>query len=623
MNEFLCCCCDKKRNQKVSPDLMTSAIGSTTSEKSSESIIVAPIERKCTDVFFLVLNIAFVIALAVLISYCFIYGDIKRILNGFDDCGNVCGTLNDVDIKLGCKGADKRKEKFLLVEKSENPMQPENPYIHRKCVEKCENEGHWTFINRCIPKKQKEVTSENLLSRTGLVSFFQDISEDLTSCWKQMIYVCFISFAFSFIVLVLFRYVVGFVVWIVLIASVLIGLLATIFLWIKYGQNVKDPDSERVTTYLISSIIATIVTVLIALLIFVMRKRIDLVIQLFSEAGKAIADMPMLLFEPLLTFTALIGTIALWFYFALIIESAGKLQVHDSTTGANGKISYVKDGVIKSARWMNIFAFLWFTTFLFGCQDFIIAGSVSKWFFTRNKNKKLNLPIITTFGHLIRYHLGSICFGSVLIAIVQFARITLKIIENTFENSQNRIAMWIMTACKCCLMCFENFIQYLSKNAYVIITINGSSFCVASKRAFKLLSSNALQVLAINSVGDFVLLLGKIFVVTATVLIAIEMIQNIEGLHYRWIPVLLCGIFAFLVSHCFLTVYEMTIDTIFLCFCEDCEQNDGINRPYYMSRNLMEFVQNSKQSFNNISGNKKNAWNSNNNVNVNGIQTVA
>lgn len=40
----------------------------------------------------------------------------------------------------------------------------------------------------------------------------------------------------------------------------------------------------------------------------------------------------------------------------------------------------------------------------------------------------------------------------------------------------------------------------------------------------------------------------------------------------------------------------MSIDTIFLCFCEDCEQNDGINKPYYMSKGLMEFVENSKKA---------------------------
>lgn len=42
----------------------------------------------------------------------------------------------------------------------------------------------------------------------------------------------------------------------------------------------------------------------------------------------------------------------------------------------------------------------------------------------------------------------------------------------------------------------------------------------------------------------------------------------------------------------------MTIDTIFLCFCEDCERNDGISRPYYMSRSLMQFVQDSKKALN-------------------------
>lgn len=55
--------------------------------------------------------------------------------------------------------------------------------------------------------------------------------------------------------------------------------------------------------------------------------------------------------------------------------------------------------------------------------------------------------------------------------------------------------------------------------------MDGSSFCTAGKRAFHILSTNSLRVLAINSVGDFVLLLGKVFVVVATVLIGIEMIQ--------------------------------------------------------------------------------------------------
>lgn len=92
---------------------------------------------------------------------------------------------------------------------------------------------------------------------------------------------------------------------------------------------------------------------------------------------------------------------------------------------------------MSATRWINFFAFLWFTQFLFGCQDFVIAGAVSKWFFTRNKSK-LSFPVLISFAHLIRYHLGSVCFGSILIAIMQFIRAIFKLIEVNFESKKKQ-----------------------------------------------------------------------------------------------------------------------------------------------------------------------------------------
>lgn len=45
-----------------------------------------------------------------------------------------------------------------------------------------------------------------------------------------------------------------------------------------------------------------------------------------------------------------------------------------------------------------------------------------------------------------------------------------------------------------------------------------------------------------------------------------------------------------------MSVFEMTVDTIFICFCEDCEQNNGMDRPYFMSKGLMEVMQELKQT---------------------------
>lgn len=57
---------------------------------------------------------------------------------------------------------------------------------------------------------------------------------------------------------------------------------------------------RQMHSYLAYAIAATILTCIICLVIFVLRKRIRLVIQLFKEAGKALIDMPLLLVEPIL-----------------------------------------------------------------------------------------------------------------------------------------------------------------------------------------------------------------------------------------------------------------------------------------------------------------------------------
>jgi hypothetical protein len=40
-----------------------------------------------------------------------------------------------------------------------------------------------------------------------------------------------------------------------------------------------------------------------------------------------------------------------------------------------------------------------------------------------------------------------------------------------------------------------------------------------------------------------------------------------------------------------MTVFEMAVDTIFMCFCVDCEENDGVHQQYYMSPKLMNAMQ--------------------------------
>lgn len=51
---------------------------------------------------------------------------------------------------------------------------------------------------------------------------------------------------------------------------------------------------------------------------------------------------------------------------------------------------------------------------------------------------------------------------------------------------------------------------FFPQNAYTATAINSTNFCTSAKDAFVILVENALRVAAINTVGDFMLFLGKV-----------------------------------------------------------------------------------------------------------------
>ncbi|KAF2885569.1 hypothetical protein ILUMI_20637 [Ignelater luminosus] len=452
------------------------------------------------------------------------------------------------------------------------------PYYSYKtgsCVAGCPS-GTVAVGYTCVPEDDPFNQRE---AEKGFESLINGIARDLHTCTKEIVSLCFIALTFAFCMLLVLRYMAAVFVWIAIGGVIAACGIATGVFWYL-------TDSSE--GFLPLAIFFSIFTVVIILVVLVMRKRILLVIQLLKEAGKSITAMPLIIFEPLLTFLALAILWTAWIYFMLYIESAGIPTVE------GGRIIYKQNFVMRFTYWYNIFIMLWMVQFVYGCQNMFIAGAVSVWYFTRDKSN-LARPVFKNVKNVMKYHLGTISLGSFIIALIQIIRILFRSFRRYFR---------LLGCCFsiCCvhnyiqsgLSYFETWMKYFTRNAYIITSIHGYSFCEAGSRAFKLLVENALRVIAINSVGDFVLVLAKLLVVTCTVLIATAMLQDKEHVQNAWAPILLVGIMAYLIAHCFLTVYEMAIDTIFICFCEDCEINDGMARPYFMSQGLMLFVENSK-----------------------------
>ncbi|XP_037801220.1 choline transporter-like protein 1 [Penaeus monodon] len=487
------------------------------------------------------------------------------------------------------------------------------------CVAECPKDRSTAFGFYCLPLSLSDAantTDKVLTALTGTsgTDFFKNVGRDLRSSWREIIYMCLVALGLSIVVTAMLRFLAPVIVWITVVLITVASVAVTVFLWVSWhlrkqaveraenssGNNndtlsgyEKDVLRGSVNNFLIMAIVSTIFTVLTIVLLIAMRNRIKLVIALFKEAGKAIAAMPMILLQPVWTCVWLVLVCLLGVIGVLLIESSGDPKLYQGT------VLFVKSSLIANLRWYHLFALLWITQFLVACQHVTIAGSISQWYFTRNKNK-LGWPILTSMKRMYRYHLGSIALGSLIIALVKLVRIVLKASVKRRIHYVSKLVSWALKCCQCCLWCFEKFLKFLSKNAYIEIAIYGYGFCKAAQKAFSLLVNNAFRVAAINYVGAFVLFLSKATIVISSVFICIKIIlfprQTRKDVTYAWVPVLIAAVFSYFIAHCFISVYEMTIDTLFLCFCEDCERNDGIEKPYYMSKGLMQFVENSKKA---------------------------
>ncbi|XP_033112435.1 choline transporter-like protein 1 [Anneissia japonica] len=503
----------------------------------------------------------------------FIHGQPERLIFGVDSYGNVCGQNDNEKISgVPLSGIDMKDKSYLFY--FDDTALTGSTDSKKLCVTACPNDTIGTVselqayadagqsycsyevenftditfgdiedcpnlpispsdevLYRCLPS-----AIIGTASKIVNVDWFKKSLSDIKTSWKEICYLCAISIGLAIVMIVILRFFAGVVIWFMVVFFIMGSIGGSGYLWYQWYLRKRDldeipveeqldSDKKNVKTMLIYASVVSGVTVILLLILFVMRKRIALVVALFKESGKAIGAIPLLLLQPFWTFLALAVLAAYWIVVFLYLTTSGEPVAMD-----DGRVEYQKEKLTEYMWWYHLFGLFWGSQFLIACQQFVIASAISIWFFTRDKST-LGWPILRSVGRIVRY-----------------------------------------------------------------MSIRGYSFCKAAQEAFAVLISNALRVAAINSVGDFLLFLGKSAVAASVVVIGLEFLKDDPDINYYAVPIALAAIFAFLISHIFMTVYEMAIDTLFLCFCEDCKANDGIQKPYFMSKDLMKFVENAAKA---------------------------
>ncbi|XP_073213100.1 choline transporter-like protein 3 isoform X3 [Lepidochelys kempii] len=517
------------------------------------------IYRKCTDVLWLILFFLFWAGLMFITGYAVTAGSAERLVYGYDSYGNICGRKNTHIEGAPLSGQDMTNKKHVF------------------------------FLNSCgLEIKNLKINSIALCVSSCPQEQLNTL-EDIQLFAKNN--------AFSLIMVLTFRFITTLLIHI-FVTLVVFGLLfVSGVLWWLYYDYTNDPsieletEKENVKFLLGFAILSTVITMVLLSLIFVLRKRIQLTVQLFWVANKIISRVPSLLFQPLWTFLILIFFWVFWVAVLLSLGTAGSAQVI-----SGGQVEYKILSGIRYMWWYHLVGLIWTSEFILACQQMTIAGAVVTCYFNRNKRSSPRHLILSSISVLFCYHQGTVVKGSFLITIVRIPRIILMYLYDALKEKESACARCMFKCCFCCFWCLERCLRYFNQHVYTTTAINGTNFCTSAKDALFILAKNSANIAFINCFGDFIIFLGKVFVVCFTVFGGLMAFNYHREFHVWVVPLLLVALFACLVAHSFLSVFEVVMDALFFCFAVDMETNDGSpEKPYFMDQELLSFVNHSNK----------------------------
>eukprot|EP00479_Gromia_sphaerica_P009184 TRINITY_DN3790_c0_g1_i1.p1 TRINITY_DN3790_c0_g1~~TRINITY_DN3790_c0_g1_i1.p1 ORF type:complete len:149 (-),score=8.23 TRINITY_DN3790_c0_g1_i1:31-477(-) len=142
-------------------------------------------------------------------------------------------------------------------------------------------------------------------------------------------------------------------------------------------------------------------------------------------------------------------------------------------------------------------------------------------------------------------------------------------IQSKTQNQANAFQKSVFCCCQCCLRCLRCCCDKINKNAFIFTALYGNAFLVGAWNAFRVVFENIARVAAINMVGEWIIILGKLLITAATLGISALILTSAEpyksDLYSLVLPLTVISLIAYVVGACFMALYEVSIDVIFLC----------------------------------------------------------
>jgi len=195
-----------------------------------------------------------------------------------------------------------------------------------------------------------------------------------------------------------------------------------------------------------------------------------------------------------------------------------------------------------------------------------VAGTIGTWWFDPHSNVSKGgcccaAAITDSFQRASTYSFGSICLGSLIVAIIQAAKDALHMAR---ENGDD--------ACLCCaeclLGCIENIAEYFNKWAFVFVGLYGYGFMEAGKNVLSLFTQRGWTVIITDNLVDGVLMMMSMAIGIWGGIFGLLVVFT-KGMDLYPVVAFCIGFFVgFVLSSVVMGVIGSAVNTVIVCYAE-------------------------------------------------------
>ena len=193
------------------------------------------------------------------------------------------------------------------------------------------------------------------------------------------------------------------------------------------------------------------------------------------------------------------------------------------------------------------------------------------------------------FQRITTYSLGSICFGSLLAAIIRTIRSILMVINGKMRQREahhapssllDRLNRWAARVILNLLHILDRMIVYFNRYAFCFVAIEGQDYMTASSTAVQLFKSRGFTTLLNDDIIDLLIQISTIMIGLLTMILAYVYCKSvILSKTYSYLLALFAFFCGYVMSTVLLSTMSSAVTTVYVSFAknpQDLEVSDNI-----------------------------------------------